>query len=311
MHESSSAMRPRTFFEIIDESLRHYRARFVPLLMPWLPQAGMGLVLAAVGLSLQGSIYTDPEMTDFSGLFGLLGVTLVLSLAAGVVWILGLSASVFLTASQLDGAGEITPGQAWRLGSGRFWAMLLLFVIAGLAMTLAMILTVVTIGLFLIVVVWVTTRWIVSVQALLLEDAGAGEALSRSWDLTRGNFWRALGIAAVLYAMTIVISAPAQILGFLPMFFLEDGEIANTAAFYGTMAVAQTLGVLLNLVLSPLAALMFTHLYVDLRIRREAVDFQARFERMDRREGDANGGPGVPPADPPAAPPPPPPSAAE
>jgi hypothetical protein len=130
--------------------------------------------------------------------------------------------------------------------------------------------TVFTFGLFLIAIAWASTRWIVVTQVLLLEELPAGQALSRGWVLTTGHFWRAFGLALVLYLMISVVSAPAQILGFLPFLFLEDGEIANPAAFYGTLAIGQGLSVVLNLLVSPLAALVFTHFYVDLRVRREA-----------------------------------------
>ncbi|HMB69225.1 MAG TPA: hypothetical protein VKU85_07925, partial [bacterium] len=118
----TDAMRPRAFFEILDGSLRHYRARFVPLLIPYLPQSALILLLGLLVGGWQGSIVADPESTEpaaFLGMFGVFGIFWVLY---GATYLLGFCASVFLVASHIDGQ-EITPGQAWRLASGRFWAI--------------------------------------------------------------------------------------------------------------------------------------------------------------------------------------------
>jgi hypothetical protein len=80
-----------------------------------------------------------------------------------------------------------------------------------------------------------------------------------------------------------VMSAPSQVAGIVPWFFLDDeGEVANAAAFYGSLAISQVMAAALNLLVAPLTTLVFTHLYVDLRVRREGLDFEDRFARLDR-----------------------------
>lgn len=272
----ADAMRPRAFFEILDGSLRHYRARFVPLLIPYLPQSALILVLGLFLVMIQGTVISEPETMDFVSFFGLTGVAGLFWFLYAIAYLLGFCASVFLVASHLDGQ-EITPGQAWRLASGRFWGIVGVAILVGFATAMGYLLLIIP-GIIL------SVRLMVVFQALLLDEVPITESLSRSWDLTRGHFWRACGFLLFLWILTTIMSGPSQMSSMIPWFFVDDeGEIANIAGFYGAMAISQVLAAAVNLLIAPLTTLIFTHLYVDLRIRREGMDFDDRLRELDAK----------------------------
>ncbi|GJM43280.1 MAG: hypothetical protein DHS20C21_01220 [Gemmatimonadota bacterium] len=275
----ADVMRPRAFFEILDGSLRHYRARFVPLLIPYLPQAALILLLGLLVAMMQGSMLTDPDVIDPASALGLFGVFGIFWFLYSIAYLLGFCASVFLVASQIDGE-EIQPGQAWRLASGRFWPIIGTALLTTLAVGFGYLVLIIP-GILL------SVRLMLVFQSLLLDEVAPGDALSRSWELTRGHFWRACGFLLFLTILTMIMSGPSQITSMIPWVFLNDeGEIANRVGFYGAMAISQLLAAGVNLLVAPLTTLVFTHLYVDLRVRREGMDFDGRLRELDaKRQG--------------------------
>lgn len=100
------------------------------------------------------------------------------------------------------------------------------------------------------------------------EPVGAGRAIARSWRLTRGSFWRTLGVVLAMQLAALVIAAPFGAADSLP--------------------AAVALPALAHVVTAPLLAITWTAVLLDLRLRREGYDAL-------RREGEKPGI-GVPPA---------------
>src|SRR5262249_56571961 len=84
------------------------------------------------------------------------------------------------------------------------------------------------------------------------EPMGPGQAIRRSWRLTRGFFWRTLGILLVMTLVTALISLP---------FAQFHTPLANLAL----VPLAEVLA-------SPLVALTWIVVLYDLRLRREGYD---------------------------------------
>lgn len=131
---------------------------------------------------------------------------------------------------------------------------------------------------------WIQGIWAVAVPVLLVEDRGALASLGRSYDLVRGRFWPVLGamllgglLASVLQG---VLVGPVLILQFVGVSFLVT-SILN--------GIAQIIGVALT---TPFVAALTAVIYIDLRVRKEALDL----ELMARSVG----------AEPPSMPAPPP-----
>jgi hypothetical protein len=100
-------------------------------------------------------------------------------------------------------------------------------------------------------------KWLLVLQTVMLEGSRVTESLSRSSALVTGNWWRSLGIWAVLSA------APAFVAGILVSVILALWEDSN-----GFAAIVLQ-GIFPALLVVPLSTIAQTILYFDLRARRE------------------------------------------
>ncbi len=96
-------------------------------------------------------------------------------------------------------------------------------------------------------------RWTFIWQVALLQGIGPRDALSRSSDLVKGNWWRVVGI---LFVVGIIAGAISWILGLILGLIPVVGEI---------------IGIIL---ITPIAIIGATLLYYDLRVRREGYNLE-------------------------------------
>lgn len=108
--------------------------------------------------------------------------------------------------------------------------------------------------------VYLTVRLYVAPQALVAEDTSWTRALTRSWTLVGGRWWRVLGMAVVVALLTTL---PADLVG-IPL------SSAARAANSGLLWLAAWT-VIQGFVLS-FAALVATLLYFDLAARHGSLD---------------------------------------
>ncbi len=104
--------------------------------------------------------------------------------------------------------------------------------------------------------------------AIVSERAGPIAAIGRSWELTRGHWWRTFGTLLVLWLLWLVldIALGATLLGAIAT--ADDMSQA-------TYAVLQTaLSIVLNAIVYPLIAAIISVIYYDLRVRNEGFDLQ-------------------------------------
>ncbi len=92
-------------------------------------------------------------------------------------------------------------------------------------------------------------RWIFIWQAVMVEGVGARDALSRSSEAVKGDWWRVLGIAIVVGIIVWVISFVLQ---FIP-------------------TVGATIGAILS---TPIGIIGATLLYYDLRVRKQGYSLE-------------------------------------
>ncbi|MER7584268.1 hypothetical protein [Kitasatospora sp. NPDC097691] len=130
------------------------------------------------------------------------------------------------------------------------------------------------------VAAWLWIRYSLAAPALMLEKQGVTTALSRSRRLVRGAWWRVFGITLVskLLSMVVavVIAVPFRFLGVVLGFDSLDsrgltGAAQQGAAMVALMAVA---GIIAGTLTTPFMAAVGVLLYVDQRIRREALDIE-------------------------------------
>ncbi|MFK3729690.1 glycerophosphoryl diester phosphodiesterase membrane domain-containing protein [Streptomyces sp. NPDC088090] len=130
-----------------------------------------------------------------------------------------------------------------------------------------------------VVIVWLLIRFSLASPALMLERQGIVAALKRSAKLVKGAWWRIFGIT-VLTQLLIMIFTMILAIPFTAIAFALDGvgvdELSGSGfelswTYLIVMAVG---GVISGALTYPIAAGVTVLLYVDQRIRREALDLE-------------------------------------
>jgi hypothetical protein len=116
------------------------------------------------------------------------------------------------------------------------------------------------------VVIWVLIRWAVGMPALFAEGVGPVTALGRSWNLTRENWWRTLGI---LFIISIMVSLIQSAFGFL---FTGIAAVIPGLGDDLRAGLVTTVATLVQALVGAITPIAITMLYLDLRVRKEGLD---------------------------------------
>jgi hypothetical protein len=132
----------------------------------------------------------------------------------------------------------------------------------------------------MVVVVWLMIRFTLASPALMLERRGIVQSLRRSAKLVRGTWWRIFGITLLTIVLTLVVS---MIIGmpFSAIAIAVDGNSFNdlfsgtTPDFGWPYLIVSGIGAVIAATITyPISAGVTVLLYVDQRIRREALDLE-------------------------------------
>jgi hypothetical protein len=184
-------------------------------------------------------------------------------------------------------------GATWRATRGRVLSLIALMLLSGLFTVLAMTLLIapgvlllinnntgagvslLLLGLlgFIVLAVWFSTKISLAAPAIVLEGHHALAGLRRSFELTKGAFWRILGITllAGLLAGIVgtVLGLPFQVAGFFAM--LAAGPGSESGQMISTF-VSHLSALLTGTITTPFVAAVTGLLYIDRRMRVEALD---------------------------------------
>ena len=233
-------LQPLSVGEILDATFALYRRRFGLL---------FGIALFAQGPAKAYELYLT-----FSGATVLTHPLrwLALMIVAWVGWLLAAGATL-KAVSETYLERDIEVGDALRFALGKLWPLVVAGFAAGLLGGLAALLLIVP-GVI------VFCGYSVVSQVVVLEQLRRStDALSRSWELTRGNRNRALGLFVVFY---LIVGLPQMGAGVL------------AAVVPSAQTVILSAAAVLQLLLTPLMVVGFTLYYYDLRIRKEAFDLE-------------------------------------
>ncbi len=128
----------------------------------------------------------------------------------------------------------------------------------------------------IVVSLFLATRWQLAPCALLLEGQRVTAAMRRSWQLTRGSAWRVFGIV-LLTRMVVGIMSGVFMVFFSTVSVLVVTSAQDSSDLWHVLAAlaVQSIGtVIAGAILKPFDASVQVLLYVDLRIRREALDVE-------------------------------------
>ncbi|GAQ58657.1 glycerophosphoryl diester phosphodiesterase membrane domain-containing protein [Streptomyces acidiscabies] len=226
--------------------------------------------------------------------------------ASAVVYAVSLIGTVIATAllttvvSRAILGRAVSPGEAWRDALPRLprlFALILLMMVlvvgtmvvgalpgillaaAGGATAAGVALALVGVFAGLAVAIWLGVRFSLAPPALMLEKQGIKKALGRSVKLVRGSWWRVFGIqllgTIISNILAMIVVVPFALVGAA---FGGDGlnGFTDPAVTYGwTYLIISGIGAVIGYMITfPITAGVSVLLYVDQRIRREALDLE-------------------------------------
>lgn len=246
----------------------------------WLAQQDLQIVPLEDGSS---DALFSAAIASYVPLFAMLGATILLQLFMALV------------IGHAVRGRKVSLAQTWHESRGRILTgvgvvLILTAIFFGLAIVAVLLFVglaatdstgVLVIGGFLTVVgslvlgvlLWVRLGFAMSI--VILEGAGVGRSLSRSWQLTNGrDFWRIFGIrlltSIVASIAGSVVAMPVSLLASVAML----GDTSGGSMLW-LFPLSQSLGALIQTVLvTPFTAGVDALLYVDQRMRREGLDVQ-------------------------------------
>lgn len=263
------------------------------LLALWV--AGQDLDLGAL---LGSDPFDDPSMAGGSDPF--LSATIASYVPLLTMWVTSILLPLFmaLVIGHAIRGRKVTLGETWRESRSR--------ILAGFGTTLfiiAMFMAVLVVAALVIALIWsggsggggaglataltvlvavpaVVFLWVkvgFAVPIVVLERAGAGRAIRRSWQLTRGRpFWRIFGIRL----LTSIVASIAGSIVATPITFLLalaplDDPQSAALTFAWVLPLSQAFAVLVqNVLVTPFVSGVDSLVYLDQRIRREGLDMQ-------------------------------------
>jgi hypothetical protein len=231
----------------------------------------------------ESEIFGDSLGTSLGTYAGLPLTTLATSILTGLL-ILSVSRSVI---GQRVGAGEVVRGSGkrivWVIAFSLLQFVAVLLVMGALTGLVALVwtgtesagLTVVAGLLALLVVVvgafWLTVRTMLAPAAIMLEGGRFWASVARAWRLTRGSFWRLLGLYLLVSILVSIVSSivvfpvtTIATIAFNDPFLTSGGSIALVAV---GQAIASTISTVFMAGVIALA-------YIDVRMRREGLDVE-------------------------------------
>ncbi|MFI8998959.1 hypothetical protein [Streptomyces sp. NPDC053542] len=300
-------LRPLGVNEILDGAVATMRAH-------WRTMMGISLVVAVItqtvatvvtGVWFQGAdsmtLGTDPN-ADVDEVMREAGGQLA---ASGITWFIAMLGTVIVTAlitivvSRAVLGRSVSAGEAWRDSRRqlpRLFGLLLLLPL--------LIAAVITVGLVpgiliavagsapagvalallgglagLIAGVWLWIRYCLAAPALMLEKQGVLTSMRRSAKLVRGAWWRVLGIQLLTVLIVMIVEFIVQIPATIIALVLggegaTDWMTGNADTGWTFLIVVGIGAVISSTVTFPISAGVTALLYMDQRIRREALDLE-------------------------------------
>ena len=148
--------------------------------------------------------------------------------------------------------------------------VLAVVVLVALALVGSVILMIIVIGIplffFLLVI------WSFATHAVVIENRGVFNALGRSRELVRGNWWRVFGIGLVFMLIVFAVVLLIVLVSIIIDLLFNPGPLAYSI-----------LGGVVGALLSPVYYIASTLLYIDLRVRKEGYDLQSLSADLTRR----------------------------
>jgi hypothetical protein len=185
---------------------------------------------------------------------------------------------------------KVRIGEAWalgRIGSVLAAAFLLVVIGIGIAVPVALVSVVLALagvpvggvvavavlgGIATVVVeIMVQVRLCITIPAVVLERIGPWSAVQRSWQLTRGSFWRLFGINLLTGLIASIAAGVLEI-----PFSIGSGLAGSSRGTILALIIGAIGSIVSATVVRPFSAGVTVLLYLDMRMRREGLDLALR-----------------------------------
>ncbi|MGY4982831.1 DUF7544 domain-containing protein [Streptomyces sp. 900105755] len=317
-------LRPLGVGEILDGAVSTMRTYWRTVLGISLTVA---VITEVAVILLQGLVLNDTETTDAlndpsASLTEISRAAGEVALSSGAVLLITLVGTIIATAllttvtSRAVLGKSVTIGEAWRDARPQVFRLfglilltgliavgvLLVGALPGIVVALAggpggAIAALLVLGILagVVVTVWLMVRFSLASPALMLEKQGITKSLGRSTKLVRGSWWRVFGIQFLASIIANIVSSlavvPFTLIGAYAGGNGLTGFLESTNDNYGwTFLVISGIGSVIGSMLTfPINAGVTVLLYIDQRIRREALDLE-----LARAAGVENYGAGTP-----------------
>ena len=245
------------------------------------PQETVGGAITSDGYDVVFETIDVPSTFGFTGLHGILGlITAGVSLVVTGMLVLSVTNAVVGANLDLAATWAETKPRFWRLIGTALLVWLILMGLSFLALVLPLMLT----GLFasgfsasravlgplllvpigLAIVAWMSVRLYFATMVTVVEGVSPTQAISRSWALSQGAFWRILG-RLILVGLIVSIVVGLVSGGLSALIMLGD----NVWPWGLTAFLLALVSSLANGLAMPFSAAYGSLMYVDERIRKE------------------------------------------
>ena len=227
-------------------------------------------------------------------LSGFLGANLFVALLGWLAGVIATGMLTVLVSRQVIGS-QSTLGQVWAATRPRLLRLIGLaaiqpiifglIVLVGVAPGIGLAFASTTAGIVLAVIgglaaavvsLYLYVSFAVAAPALMLEKQPVFRSLGRSRHLVKGKWWRVFGITLLAFIITTfvagIIGTPFQLVGGGLTGFTDPNAAGNPSLLM--LMIGAIGGVLGSMITLPFSAAITVLLYVDLRIRKEALDIE-------------------------------------
>jgi hypothetical protein len=275
-------LRPLSIGEMLDAGFKLFRQRFGTLMVCVLaPVVPLSIISTLIVASVDDRAFdVDAPAIDSSSADVANLIDNILSGAAAAIAI----AACFKVISSAYLGERTDAASSLRYGLSRLGPLIVAYIAMSVGIGLGLIALLIP-GIFLAI------KWSMTFPAIVAERAGPFKAMGRSWDLTRGHWWRTFGTLLVVVLISFVLAFAI---------LLALGAAVATSDSISELAFAVLITVVTIIVLAvlyPLTAAIVTVVYYDLRVRNEGFDLQllargvgadaTRFESAPERPGPA------------------------
>jgi hypothetical protein len=123
--------------------------------------------------------------------------------------------------------------------------------------------------------IWIAVGWATVLPVIFIEERGVLAAMSRSWQLVQGRWWRTFLILFLIFVLNYVVSLALEA-------FLYLGQILLSIFLSQFLALAlYEAGVIVVSGLTiPILQIALVLIYFDLRVRKEGLDLFQMAQRV-------------------------------